>query len=313
MPLREFDVLISHSYIAPSIYYSIETYLGLTLIAKVDLVMWTQNGAETLPLVLRRISEAIPKEFVDKRIIVDDRSTDDTRKIAKSFGWSVVPNEGKGISDGANTALKCVTSEHFISFEQDLLLAYDWWEKVPRHLLDPKVAIASGVRLPFRPLALRKLQEYAAENYKRKEKEGGFFPYVKTLDNTIYKTRAMRMLGGFPSLSVSAGVDHLLAQQVHSKGLRWKVDYDVKSIHLRKGLRDELAHYYWYGTHSDALERSLFKRNVSVRLMALRLFFSPLRGLQIALEKSVPQAIYIYPLLRFAVLRGVFDGRRRAV
>jgi glycosyltransferase involved in cell wall biosynthesis len=271
------------------------------------------NGAGTLPLVLKRINKVVPDKFVNKRLIVDDQSTDDTREIAKAFGWDVFPNEGKGISDGANTALKHVTSEYFISFEQDLLLAYDWWQRIPAYLSDPKVAIASGVRLVYQPLALRKLQEYAAENYKKEEKAGQFFPYVKTLDNTIYKTEIMRMLGGFPSLTISAGIDHVLAQRVHSNGFEWKVDYDVKSVHLRKGLGDELAHYYWYGTCSDILERSLFKKSASARLTILRLLFSPIRGLQIALKKNTPQAIYIYPLLRLAFLRGIFDGRRRTI
>jgi len=83
--------------------------------------MWTKNGANTLPSVLKRINEVIPGEFVGQKIIVDDKSTDNTREIAKTFGWTVVFNEGTGISDGVNTALKHVSSEYFISFEQDLL------------------------------------------------------------------------------------------------------------------------------------------------------------------------------------------------
>jgi len=280
---------------------------------KVDLVMWTKNGGETLSVVLAGIAKVIPDEFVNKRLIVDDRSTDNTREIAKAFGWDVIFNEGKGISDGANTALKHVETECFISFEQDLLLASDWWRKVPPYLSSSSVALASGVRFVYYPPVLKKLQEFTAANYKNEEKEGQFFPYVKTLDNTIYKTKIMRTLGGFPTLTISAGIDHVLAQRVHLSGFKWKVDYDVKSVHLRKGLGDELAHYYWYGTCSDTLERSLFKRSASARLMALRLFFSPIRGLQIALKKNAPQAIYIYPLLRLAFLRGVFDGRRRAI
>ena len=125
---------------------------------KIDLVMWTKNGAETLPIVLKRINEVIPSEFVDNRVIVDDKSMDDTRNIAEACGWNVVFNEGRGISDSANTALKHVSSEYFISFEQDLFLASDWWRRVPRLLMDPKVAVASGIRLSNQPLALRKLQ-----------------------------------------------------------------------------------------------------------------------------------------------------------
>jgi len=78
------------------------------LLEKIDLVMWTKNGAGTLPLVFNRISEVIPDKFVNNRIVVDDHSTDHTREIAKSFGWNVILNEGSGISDGANTDLKYV-------------------------------------------------------------------------------------------------------------------------------------------------------------------------------------------------------------
>jgi glycosyltransferase involved in cell wall biosynthesis len=71
------------------------------LIAKVDLVMWTKNGAKTLPAVLKRINQVVPEENVNKRLIVDDKSIDCTSEIAKANGWTVIPNEGTGISDGS--------------------------------------------------------------------------------------------------------------------------------------------------------------------------------------------------------------------
>jgi len=274
--------------------------------------MWTKNGAETLSPVLKRIREVIPSEFVNKRLIVDDQSVDETREIAKSFGWGVVFNEGSGISDGANTALKHVETECFVSFEQDLLLARDWWQKVPPHLLSSEVAISSGVRFSHYPPVIAKLQAFTTENYKNEEGEGQFFPYVKTLDNTIYKTSIIRQIGGFPKLPVSAGVDHVLAQRIHSGGYRWKVDYDVKSIHLRTGLNGELVHNYWYGTCADELENSLFQKTAKTWTLILRFAFSPVRGLQIALKTNAAQAIYVYPLMRLAFLRGVLDRRKHS-
>ncbi|TRO54958.1 glycosyltransferase family 2 protein, partial [Candidatus Bathyarchaeota archaeon] len=118
---------------------------------KIDLVMWTKNGSKTLQSVLKRIGEVIPEKIVGNRIIVDDNSSDNTRKIAESFGWQVSFNEGTGISDGANTALKRVTSEYFASFEQDLLLSREWWEKIPPLLEKPNVAAASGMRFADKP------------------------------------------------------------------------------------------------------------------------------------------------------------------
>ena len=293
-----------------SVFIQIQlSIVGDVMIYTVDLVMWAKNGSETLPAVLKRIGEVIPEEFVGNRIIVDDNSTDDTRKIAESFGWQVLFNEGSGISDGANTAFKHVTSEYFVSFEQDLLLARDWWEKIPRHLSDPKIAVASGVRLPNQPEVVRKIQEYSMERNQRRGKFESFL-YGKTLDNTIYKTQVIRALGAFPKLTISAGVDNILAKEVHENRFEWKVDYTVKSTHLRKGLREELAHYYWYGTCFSTLNPLLFKRNVNVKSLVSRLFFSPLRGLDIAVRKNAPQAVYVYPLIRLAVVRGVFNGLR---
>lgn len=281
------------------------------LIGKVDLVMWTKNGSRTLPFVLKRIDEVIPNNVVNQRILVDDDSMDDTCEIGKSFGWQVFFNEGKGISSGANTALSHVTSAFFISFEQDLLLARDWWEKIPRLLANGRIAVASGVRVPNQPVALKKLQEYITERYQRKAEKQADFYYAKTMDNTIYKTDIVRKIGGFPYLPVSVGVDVALAQRFFSYGYRWKVDYHVKSIHLRSGLKEELAHYYWYGLCSNKLTPIIFQKPADLKRNILRVFFSPVRGLHAAIKKNAPEAIYIYPLIRLNVLKGNLDGRRK--
>jgi len=67
------------------------------LIDKVDLVMWAKNGARMLPAVLKRVNEVIPSEAINKKIFVDDHSTDGSSVIAKHFGWLVFPNEKGGV------------------------------------------------------------------------------------------------------------------------------------------------------------------------------------------------------------------------
>jgi glycosyltransferase involved in cell wall biosynthesis len=273
--------------------------------------MWTKNGADTLSAVLNRINEVIPTESVNNRVVVDDHSTDNTRAIAQHFGWNVVQNAGMGISDGANTALRQVESPFFVSFEQDLVLARDWWQKIPRLLANSRVAVASGVRISNQPRVVKEIQEYSMELYERRTKSEEFFLYGKTLDNTLYRTEVLQSLGGFPQLKISAGVDNVLAQKIHLLGFKWAVDYSVKSVHLRKGLRQELDHYYWYGTCMVSLDPVLFRRNVNLRGFALRWLLSPVRGLDIAVKKKAPEALYVYPLMRLATLRGIADGLRK--
>ena len=139
---------------------------------KVDLVMWTKNGAKTLRPVLNRINKVIPEEAVNRRIIVDDRSSDETRSIGKERGWEVVFNKGSGISDGANTALNLVETEYFCSFEQDLLLAPEWWESMHKLILNPRVAAVSGLRFcpTQNPVSKLELHAYLAENWKSPQK-----------------------------------------------------------------------------------------------------------------------------------------------
>ena len=295
--------------------------LGLSVIGKVDLVMWTKNGAKTLPAVLKRINEVIPSERVNKRVIVDDQSTDNTSEIALAYGWTVVFNEGKGISDGANTALKQVETEYFVSFEQDLLLARDWWLKIPSCLEYPQVGAASGMRFADKPRGVRKLQQYVARKYRGeatlaswlRTRQKAAFTLGSTLDNTIYRTSVIRGVGGFPKVKVNAGVDTTLAYRLNQAGYGWVVDYNVQSIHLRSGLRHELSHQYWYGTQVHEIWcRIQLETNQPPPISRFGIFYrfviSPFTGLFVAYKTREPTIVYIHPLVRFYYLRGYLEA-----
>ena len=289
----------------------------------IDLVMWTKNGASTLPAVLKRISEVIPSEFTDKRIIVDDQSSDNTREIARSFGWDVIFNEGKGISDGANTALKHVASASFVSFEQDLLLDTAWWKKIPEKLSEPRVAVASGMRFADKPIGLRKMQQYVARKYVGeaelaswlRTRQMSAFTLGKTLDNTTYKTEIIRKLGGFPRTRANAGVETVLAYAVAEAGYQWAVDYSTQSIHLRSGLRQELAHQEWYASllyeiwnqiaHQTNRQPPVTRSDVIYRFL-----ISPFTGVFMAAKLKEPSISYIHPLIRLYYLRGLLKASK---
>lgn len=269
------------------------------MIRKADLVMWARNGAMVLPTVLRRVDEVIPTGAIGRKVFVDDHSTDRSASIAKDFGWLVFPNEKGGVGAGADLALRHVTNEHFISLEQDVVLARDWWEKIPRHLEERNVAAAQGWRISNHPV-IGKIDEYSMERFRHS---------LCSIDNTIYKTKVIRALGGFPEHLKYTGVDAYIHQHVLNAGFKWITDSSVISIHLRRGgLREQIRRYYSYGMDMPVLgKEGLFvdagvtsglKRSVSIA------FFSPFRGLEIAVRKQCPQAICYYPLIRFSHLAG---------
>jgi glycosyltransferase involved in cell wall biosynthesis len=269
-------------------------------LGKVDLVMWTKNGAKTLPFVLEQIDRVVPNKSVNKRLIIDDNSIDDTREIAKSFGWQIFDNQGSGVSDGANTALRRVETEYFVSFEQDLLLAENWWLQIPSYLSKPNVAVANGTRLPGQePAGLRKLKELELDRH--------FCPrycepddYGKTLDNTIYKTKVIRDIGGFPCTKANSGVDMILANRLRKAGFLWLVTNKVQSLHIRGGLGDELHHLYWHG-YDDVEAGNILRKEFGLKIPTGHdvmggLVKSPAIGLIMAFQTREPRIIYLYPL-----------------
>jgi glycosyltransferase involved in cell wall biosynthesis len=274
---------------------------------KVDLVMWTKNGSATLKQVLDRINRVIPEENVNQRFIVDDNSVDNTHFIAASCGWIVYKNRGTGISDGANTALDLVTTDYFCSFEQDLLLSSDWWNKIPK-LLSGNANIASGIRLTLKPQFLHRLQLYSAEKYRVNKTDSSGFGFGKTLDNTIYATAFLRKLGGFPKLRTSLSVDTALAYKMKRAGAVWAVDYNVVSDHLRQNFIQELRKDYWYGTCNQAVKEALGNRADSIWQIFIRTMISPIRAWQVAYKtKSLPIIAY-YPLQRFVFFLGMMKS-----
>jgi len=260
--------------------------------------MWTKNGTKTLPVVLKRIDEVIPSEAVNSRILIDDHSADDTREVAKSFGWNVFFNEGTGANSGAKTALRHIKSQHFISFEQDVLLAENWWACVPPLLEQNNVAVAQGVRIADSPFSLNRLQDYVNENYRKKTSQNPMFASGKTVDNTIYKTEIIRRIMGFPELLL-VGVAKL--------GYVWAVNFNVKSVHLRGGLVNEIRHQYWYGTTLDEYWQPSELVNRWTQ-DTLKMMLSPIRGIEIAYKQRCLGIFYLYPSLRLASYLGWLKG-----
>jgi GT2 family glycosyltransferase len=286
--------------------------------------MWTKNGAKTLFPVLKRINAVIPPQNVNRRIIVDDQSTDGTPEIVKSYGWQVVPNQGTGISDGANTALKHVQCEYFVSFEQDLLLSEDWWRKIPPLVENPEIGAASGMRFASQPRGVMRLQQYVARKYRGEEqlsswlrgRQNAAFTLGSTLDNTIYKTEVIRSVGGFPLVKVNAGVDTTLAYRLKLAGYSWAVNYQVQSVHLRGGLRHELSHQYWYGTQSREIwqkveHESQQQAPISRFGIFYRFAISPFTGLFVAYKMREATIAYIHPLIKFYYLKGYLESGKR--
>jgi glycosyltransferase involved in cell wall biosynthesis len=266
------------------------------MMGKVDLVMWTKNGGKFLRQVFEQIERVIPEENINQRIVVDDHSKDETIRIAKDFNWQVYPNPAHGIASGANEALRHVQTEYFVSLEQDVILAEEWWEKIPMHMANQDVAVAQGIRLATHP-TLKILDEY---EYSRK---GALFG--ASLDNNLIRTKIIRQLGGFPTKCSICVVYHLLDVIVRAN-YRWIIDKTVVSQHLRTDLKSYYRHAYLQYANCECHKSDL---KVNMRLFLT----SPLRSMHLAIAQKHPQLLYVYPRIRFNCLQGALNARNRSI
>ncbi|MHA1916792.1 MAG: glycosyltransferase [Candidatus Ranarchaeia archaeon] len=265
---------------------------------KIDLVMWAYNGGWVLPRCLDSINKSIPESVINQKIIVDDNSTDNTREIGEKFGWTIVRNKGKGIGDGANTALSLVETEMYASFEQDIILHKDWWYRVSKIIDKPKVAAAQGTRVPDKPI-IREIQLYRLKHH----------PATKSIDNTLYKTDIIRDIGGYSTLE-GAAVDTHVVHKIWEKGYKWLVDPTLISNHIRKGVRAEIKTYYWYGKSGA---RSLSKKYpgfYNIRTFAKGVFTSFPTSFKMVLEMKCLPILFVYPLIRINSFKGFRDSLR---
>jgi len=265
---------------------------------KYDLCIWAKNGGKVLPFSLKRIDEVIPHEVVGSKILADDHSTDETVKIAKEFNWTVYPNTFGGLAAGASLCLQKVKTPQFISFEQDVVLARNWFEKIPSYLEDPKVAVAQGWRISPHPV-IGKIDLVNMTNPKNMK---------CSIDNNVYRTDVIKNVG-IPSYCGGA-VDSFVQEHVEKYGYKWIVDFSVVSEHLRlDGLKEMTRRLFMYGyTYPyDFSGRRLGSIIATVE--------SPIRAFKIAVQKSCPLVVFYFPLMRLSQLNGTLcrgkTGRRR--
>ncbi|MFA5364796.1 MAG: glycosyltransferase family A protein [Candidatus Bathyarchaeia archaeon] len=256
-----------------------------------DVCMWAKNGANYLPTVLKQIDKVIPKEFVGQKIFVDDQSTDNSVDLAKKFGWTVYHNTQGGVCGGFNEAVKHVRTKFFVSVEQDVVLAPEWFNIVSRIVDNPKVAVAQGIRVPSEPV-LRAI-------YLDKIENEAYESQLISLDNNVWRTSVIKEIGGFPE-DLKFAADRYLYPRILQRGYQWVTDHSIVSIHIREGIRKNYAHDHQAILRADIpqqIDTLTAGSGVNLILNGLR------RSVRVAFKKNLPIILVAYPYMCLMNLR----------
>jgi len=242
-----------------------------------DIWMCTCNSEELLPLTLKRISEVIPSRVINRKFIVDDFSTDNSKEVAEKLGWQVYENKKKGLYNARKYAFSLVEADYCASFEHDLYLSKNWFPRIPNSVIEFGYDIAQGVRI--RDVKGFKEMDIYDNNHRT----------ITSEDNTFYAmipTRNRDILTGYVDKSTSS--------------LKLHVDKGVCSLHIRGNVRNSLRHNYY-------IYRAVNSGRLSTHVKCL--MKSPLLSLMVIRETKGYSVIVLYPLERLMILSGAFVSK----
>jgi len=149
----------------------------------------------------------------DKILVVDDRSSDETSRIAAELGAQVVrPESNTGYKAGAiNYGLPYVETEWLVTLDADTALAPDALEQIVRTAQEQEAGAACGIVLPQRIQTLweraRFIEYLLAFGMIKPVQDWYRCPMVASGCFSLYRTETIRALGGFPTETVGEDLD----------------------------------------------------------------------------------------------------------
>jgi poly-beta-1,6-N-acetyl-D-glucosamine synthase len=149
----------------------------------------------------------------DVILVVDDCSTDETAAVARAAGATVVrPPSNTGSKAGAQTfALELVRTALVAALDADTTLASDALAELRTAFDDPQVAAACGSVIPRRVRSLWERGRYVeylfAFTYYKQIQEGYGKPLISSGCFSMYRTAALRQMGGWSDRTVAEDMD----------------------------------------------------------------------------------------------------------
>lgn len=216
---------------------------------RTTLVIPARNASRTLPACLDAVLviRDAPGSMLERIILVDDGSTDDTRAIAESRGVEVLSGTGRGAGAARNLGIEVSTTPLVWFVDADCVAAPDALERLLPHLDDPEVGGVGGTYgiAPEATLLERLIHEEIMVRHRAMPEEVDF---LATFD-VLYRREVLASIGGFDERYLK-GQDAELAFRVLEAGhrLRFERGSVVRHHHadrLSRYLKVQRQQGYW--------------------------------------------------------------------
>ena len=237
------------------------------------MVVCTYESAKYLDECLTSIERYVP---VNRLIVVDHYSTDDTLEIAKKHGAKILL-ENVSLGYARQIGINEVSTELFLFVDSDVVITgKEWLEKAYEKLKREKRLGAVVIDVPTKTYRLEPKLKY--DNWWRKfipqHQNTGFFCIV-----TLLKKEALKGIR-IPS-NLSSGEDKYIGSYLQKNGWSYDVIKTEECVHFcDHGERKSL----WEG----AGDRKLFGLRILPSILTRRVLIAPLKAvLPAVFEKDV--------------------------
>ncbi|MCD4740368.1 glycosyltransferase family 2 protein [archaeon] len=188
------------------------------------------NASKTILKSLEHVKALkYPKPF--DIVVIEDGSKDDTyEKIKNIPGIRIIRNKkNKGKAESLNQAIKILKTDLIANIDSDTYPEPETLKNMVGYFNDPKVGAVTTLIVPENPKGfLRRIQEfeyYVAFGFWHKSISTLDSLYVTPGPMSIYRTDALRDVGGFEKGNITEDLEIALALQEK----RWKIKCSVNS------------------------------------------------------------------------------------
>lgn len=249
----------------------------------VTVIIPALNAADTLEPCLEALAaQGVPGPEA-ALLVIDDRSSDGTDRVAARAGAAVLRGPGTGPSAARNTGMRASSTEVVVFLDADTVPAPGWLRQMTRAFSDPLVVAVKGCYKTEQRSPLARFTQLEFEWKYQRLARARRVDYVDT-GTAAFRRDALLGAGGFDeSLRTSEDVE--LAYRLAAGGGRIVFNPDAVVLHRHT----EAIGPYLIKKLRGALTRTLVYRRHPDKAMG-DAYTPPLMGAQIALSGATTAA-----------------------